>query len=694
MKVMLPSRIVVLTTGMALFSQVLNAQNNIQLFTPIADRASANSTSYSTPYTMGSSTISVTCSGTPSVTLARTADGTGNLLVDNNIFVTVTQGTSTITSSTNVCPYIQGQDNPGQGIYTNNCYAGNWRTDAYGENANLTSSDTWALTDGVAPIVLDSYISSVVQGTPFTLTVSMLDEGGQLASSSIYLTTSCTINGVSAGTIGGNPINGPQGSSQSFTFNPNTDGLKGVQFGYDVTGALQTLADGSPSTGAIPQVSDAPIDPSSFQPNFLAYTSFATANCMVHTGELLADGVTPACKLYTLLCIDPTNQKPIAGANCPWSSQANEVVNDRFDGPAFQLYDIHAKNGGVVHEGIGFLMASDDWSIQGAFPSSTNCGFDPNSGPIANLPCPLNLLTSFTGPGIFSGTGLTTNPNSEFISIYGIPEDKTEVSIAHAKSGFWVNTSTPTLSFEVHAPNLTPLTKSNISYPYINVNGVKSTVPGADSYRPQPVKSVSYGITAPGSVPNPLNEPISTDFTIVNSNAGCGAGLLNSLTQPDFEPAPVAYPSALPDGQYLIHYYAQDCAGTQELLFTMAPGTGVWSTGFYTTPIKVDTAAPGVTVNMPPFNNATLDGYKKGTSVYANYSCTDSDASHAPNTGSGLTRCGAKTYAAETTYSAGPYQSKLSTGSNGTGFTLSITATDGAGNSTISPTYTYKVTAN
>jgi hypothetical protein len=61
------------------------------------------------------------------------------------------------------------------------------------------------------------------------------------------------------------------------------------------------------------------------------------------------------------------------------------------------------------------------------------------------------------------------------------------------------------------------------------------------------------------------------------------------------------------------------------------------------------------------------------------------------NTGSGLTHCGTHAYAPETTYDSGPLSSKLNTSSVGNNKTLTITAVDGAGNTT-SKTYTYNVT--
>ena len=50
-------------------------------------------------------------------------------------------------------------------------------------------------------------------------------------------------------------------------------------------------------------------------------------------------------------------------------------------------------------------------------------------------------------------------------------------------------------------------------------------------------------------------------------------------------------PSVLADGNYALHYFAQDCAGTEELKF-IPVGNGGWAAAFHTVPINVDTVVP------------------------------------------------------------------------------------------------------
>ncbi len=97
--------------------------------------------------------------------------------------------------------------------------------------------------------------------------------------------------------------------------------------------------------------------------------------------------------------------------------------------------------------------------------------------------------------------------------------------------------------------------------------------------------------------------------------------------------------SVAEDGQYLLHYFAQDCAGTEELQFTQTAGS--WSTSFYTFPINVDTVAPvvssGPTLSpAPSTNGGVANSYMIGQKVTATYSCTDDR--------SGIVECGTSTY--------------------------------------------------
>jgi hypothetical protein len=693
MKVQSSPRFLAIACVLILCTQASVAQTTFtQVFSAVDTRTSELTANYTTPDTYNTTTLSLTCSVSPIVaTLSgplMNSSGTapqlassnpllpgGNLLVDNNIFVSVTPQGGTASVPVNVCP-ATNYTAPGEGLYTNNCFTSAYVSAATAYNfppgpLGGQDPDTYELgaggptvdyAGGVPPIDISSLLVSGQQN----LTIAEEDEGGVLTASSIFLTTNCTVEGVTGpATISGNTIasgTSPQGLTQTFNFSTGLRQLVGFVYDLSTANTENTLNENT--NGAIPQTSDAPLDPTTFQPDLAPGTSFATSNCLIHTGELLPNG-NPACKLYTLECFTQTNTTP-AGAQCPVSSVANEVVEDIFDGPAFTLNDILTPDGRTFHEGIGLLMASETWSAS----DGGNCTFDPASG-LVELPCPQNLITSFSGPGKFGNSGQTTNPNSTFISVYGVPEDRTWVYVAGERPDHWVNTSTPKVHFRTEAPNFT-------KGAWIQNGNKLAPLPGAAKFIPAPIQSITYGLSTPGSVPLPINEPIMGD-TVLQSKANCAGGHFTAPTVPYFVPPAQTLPS-MPDGHYLLHYYAKDCAGTQELLFTQAANPGSWSTNFYTYPINIDTTPPVVNGPVLP----TSAPFRVGSLVYATYSCTDATS------GSGVVRCGGNFYAPETTYNTGTLKDRVDTRLPGP-HQFTVFAVDGAGNSS-SQTVSYTVT--
>ena len=715
MKFNFPSRFLATIAGAIVLTQAVNGQvNSTQLFGPVYARKSSPLAGYSpdnasfpgNPYTFSSQMVSLTCGPTPTASLSgplMLGDGSGpagtvvngvvvlqpggNLLVDNTLLVTVTPSGKSAGPTQNVCTGgaddgYWGATSPNPPNLTNNCFVPNYRTyltpilglnpDTAQINVGTVQNPILETPDyiggvpayvGVVPQI--TFDSQLVPNTQENVVIDLSDEGGDVVSSSIFLTTNCTINGVSGGSFSGNPINGSQdsGTQQAFTFNSDTVGKKGVQFGYDVTGALLDNDLGKNKDGSIPQVFDSPVDPSAFQSVYVPKTPFATSNCLVHNGEVLADGVTQACKLYTLDCLNPVDNT-LQGANCPVSSKSNEKVQDNFDGPTFSLFPIVNSAGKLItHEGIGFLMASENWA-----PPGGQCTFEQASG-LSAVPCPQNLLTDFSGPGGFQGTGLTANPNSTFISIYGVPQPLTAVDLQGAKGGNWVNTSSPQISFSSTPPNFT-------KGAYTSVNGVLVPLPNVAQFVPAPIKSITYGISLYPSVPSPitepaLNDPITgTDITIAN---GTSPTTFSAPTEPSFKPSPQTLAS-VPDGQYLVHYYATDCSGTQELLFYtsgVVNNEPVWHTSFYTLPVNVDTTFP--TLTFVPQNPS----YKVGTTQTVTYYCTDATS------GSGVTHCGSNAFPLGTfdTRPVGTLSFKINANKVGS-YSIAFTAVDGAGNTT------------
>lgn len=663
------------------FAQGLIAQTSIQLFSAVNTRQSLSTTTYANLSVFNSSTVNLTCSTAPIVATlsgplmngAGTApqldsssqlQAGGNLIVDNVLLVTATPTSTNVAGpTTNVCvggsfaTSYNGETIPTSPVdLRESCFTsgyGNVANSILGDDTDTTiapgGSQTVDAVGGVAPIDISALLTSGTQN----VTVGLGDGGGILASSSIFLTTNCTQGGVTGpATVTGNPISTggtPQGLTQNFNFNTGNNQVVG--FVYDVSGSNNANTLTANTNGAIPQTTDLPVDPTTFQPLFVPNTSFATSNCLIHSGELLPNG-NEGCKLYTLVCSNGTDPNA-AGALCPVSSVANEVVQDLFDGPAFSLPNIYTK-GDTFHEGIGFLMASEDWSSTKGGP----CTFDSASG-LQALPCPQNLLTDFSGPGKFATSGETDNPNSTFISIYGVPEDLTSIYVPSEWPGQWSNTHTPKVYLSSEAPNFT-------KGAWVRSGNTLVPLPGAANFIPAPIHSITYGISPANSIPTPLNEPVPGDQTLV-STANCAAGPFTSKTTPNFVPAAQTL-SSLPDGHYVLHYYAEDCAGTQELLFTQDSSQS-WSTNFYTREINIDTTAPAISsITLSPTGS-----YHLGAVAYANFSCSDA------STGAGVVLCGLNIFGTETTYSTGTLKIRLNTLSTGTK-SLVVYAIDGAGN--------------
>ncbi len=656
--------------GVGTAPPALMAQNSIQLFGPVNVRLSATGTGYGAQTAnFNSTTLNLNCAASPiKAVLSSSPDGTGNLLVDNNINVTVSAGETT-TGPINAC--VGGVVGSPTKAPIQNCFSKYYMDTASAGTLTGLSPDPYVAAGGVAPIDIGpSLVSGQVQ-----VKIDLADEGGYLTNSTLFLNTNCTQGGVTGpALISGNPINSnnptPDQLSQDFTFNPSTD--QQIGFEYDLTAALKA-GSLSITNGTIPQVGDSPIDPAIFQSVLAKGTSFATSSCLIHSGELLPSGA-PACKLFTLECKVGTGSTAL-GALCPVSTLANELFRDTFDGPAFTLSDIVVPNGPTFHEGIGFLMASEGWT-------GGPCTFDPASG-LQNLPCPQNLLVNFSGPGLYAGTGRTTHPNSTFVSVAQVPEPLTTVTLVGAlpgtdhvsgqmKSKYWFK-SDPIFKFSTQPPIL-----------------AGSGLPGAADFVPSPIASLTFGNTyVNGATPldqygHPLDcqtypyecpadnlppmpgDAISGETTLTDS-LGCP-----SPTSPGIPAATVFTPgqqtiSGLGEGYYLLHYYAQDCAGTEEFQFTQ-DNTASWSTHFYTVPFAVDKTAPAVIYQFIGGNGT----YQVGDNAYLDLYCTDNF--------SGVADCDGNGPGGQPQF--GFYSHAFDTSFPGTK-SLNLTATDYAGNQTV-----------
>jgi hypothetical protein len=209
-----------------------------------------------------------------------------------------------------------------------------------------------------------------------------------------------------------------------------------------------------------------------------------------------------------------------------------------------------------------------------------------------------------------------------------------------------------------------------------------TNLPGSASFIASPILSITYGISASNNVPSP-GAPASTD-TVVQNSIPCPAPA-NPVDPPATTFTTDSQDmSGLADGNYLLHYFAKDCAGTEELKFSQ-DGGGSWSTSYYTYPINVDTVAP-VVASGPLLSPATgtSGSYAVGQAVTATYSCTDER--------SGVVRCGDSTFSpGSTVLNTGTITSPVDTSTPGAK-TYTVTVIDAAGNQS-SASANYVVTA-
>jgi hypothetical protein len=641
----------------ALAPKLVAQNSSIQLFGPVDVRLSQSGAGYGASADIfNTTTLNLSCSASPTAVLSSTPDGSGNVLVDNNIYVSNPTANN---GPTNVC--TGGTSD--QGGTLQDCFTPNYQSAANQGNITNADPDSSVATWGVPPINISTFL---VPNEQQQLQINLEDEGGYVASSSVYLITNCTSGGVNGGAlISGNTIPPSKPTTvqldQDFTFNPVTGSQIG--FEYDLSGAYSANTLTINASGVNPQVGDSALEPLVAYPLQVSGTSFATSMCLIHSGELLNG--QPACKLFTLECTTGTGSTA-TGAQCPVSTLSNEVLKDVFDGPSFTLPDIATPSGTTFHQGMGFLMASEGWA-------GGPCTFDPASN--LNLSCPQNLLTSFTGPGSFNAGGQTTHPNSTFITIARVPEDLTTVTPTNSSGspvnlgpGNWTNNTAPYVMLSSQVPNL-----------------AGTSVTGTATFVPSPINTITWGVSYGATAPAP-GTTSGTDSSFANSQT------CSTTIPPPGGPIPPALatpaePLSLTqgDGEYLVHYFAQDCAGTQELLFanTMGDGTGSWSTNYYTFPINLDTVAPevvsGPTLSPPP---DTLGNYQVGETVIATYDCTDDR--------SGIVSCGTHTYSSAGTLDTGALTTTVNTLSTGTK-TFKVTAVDAAGNTSTSQLVSYNV---
>jgi len=647
--VSLNSRAVCAGVCIAASAILAQAQNVIPVFPAVDVRFSTNGTSLTNLNTFGSAAFNLSCpsSGISAILSGPLPTGSStptNLLVDN--YISLTEGSTT----TNLCgPAGPGSEgNPAscfRSAYSNNPIVGTDPDYPDGPNGPL------GVVGGVAPISIASYLA----GGSNTVTFDEVDFGGYLAASSINLITNCTSEGVSSGKVTGTPISSTPTAAQltqNFSFSGTTGKVVGLLFDLSTAQSQGTL---TVTNGTTPTTVDQALNPAAF-PALVKGTSFATSQCLIHLGEQYNG--SPACKLFTLTCTTGTGNAG-SGLNCPKTSSRNIVIQDVFDFPPLSLPDIVYTDGNfseTFHQGFGFIETSENW-LGGP------CTFETGSDQLFS--CPENILTVFSGPGTGKGTG-TSQPgiNSEFISVGPVPLYRTHVDLSPwSANQMWVNSHDITATFNTRSPILPA-----------NFNGGD-----LNDFKAAPPYSITYGVAPLAGYPSvPSTEfPVPGDQSILYPG-GCPAP--GTPAPAIWEPAPVTI-HVNADGQYLLHYFATDCAGTEELYFRQ-DNTGSWYTTFYTAIMFVDTVPPkviyGPVLSCADGTQSCIAGTLPDGSLIFYRNSKVKITSQCSDDFSDVAKCGSANYSNPVT-NPPPGSFSIDTSKQGT-FTYSINVTDAAGN--------------
>jgi hypothetical protein len=784
----------------------------IKLFDSTEVQLSFNGVSFINLYNIGSSSLNLSCPASPTAFLSGTPGyfpgiegGTGplgNVFVDNFVLLEI-NGTpvTTYLGSFNNGPvgYSAVYQNPNNGLGLASppgnvcqgtdafpdtvggntypeCFSAAYRSNVgsiLGENSDSIANGglpNGGAAAGIPALDIHTFFAAAEgEGTgPFAIpaTISAVDAGGFVASSTFFLVTNCSQSGItSGGSITGVPITGNTGSqTQTFTF----DSSPGQDISFTTSDAVAVQQGTYSPTGVVPIVTDIGISQIAFS-GLIAGTSAAPAVCLRLTGEKDSQG-NQLCKGFLLQCFSPANGT-ISGDNCD-SQTAGLLTRNLYDSAQFAspdgpvngtnyLYNggatdactyfvsvqRHLTNGACAPSsppgprpstlmGAGFLLGGDRWLEQtppmsGMF-SAANCPF---TGVLAGDLCPLDTLTLFKGAADSYPGGGVGGRNSVYVPVVNMPLPFTQVTLSGERedertlcgeredertlcseredertlSGERKDERTlsgerkdeRTLSGErenertsrdangwVNSASVANAKAKFVSNAATYVES--ATDPLANRFKPAAPYSLTFGLS-PASMPVPDTPyPVAGDVTNLNkfTNPGFEAPMCNigGTTPMMFRSDSGTHLNNLAEGVYNLHYYATDCALTEELLFNptaaqLTDPTANWAK-FPVLTFGVDTNSPTITTPVVSVSNSEM--------VTATYSCSDTGSAIV---NSGIAQCGPFAQALSGTPLEGPPSVNITdtTFPNALGpHTVTVTAKDAAGNAA-SSTVSYSV---
>jgi hypothetical protein len=548
----------------------------IRLFDPLNVANSNPGLSDANPLTFASTTLTLSCLASPTALLSSSPDGTGNVLVDN--FVTLAVSGIPFGSGLPAGNVCTGGQNEGNG--QQDCFTANYQSPAGQGQLNGDDPDTFT---NAGNSVLQTYPSNAggvspinVQGAffsgPQTAAFSLLDGGGFVTSTTLYLVTSCSLTNASSGTETGNSVS--QQPSQTLNFDTVVGNLDVYSFDYSLVlpGSINNF-------NATPVVTNNSITPAEYAA-LVASTPFANTTC-IPLASLAGN-----CALKTQVCTLPGGGAA-SGANCPQTSAPDFLFTSTFD-PVTALSNPNSI--------FGFLEFND-------------AGSCPLEGAETGSSCPQNGLVSFSGPGMNTGRTGAGSTNSSRIVVAGITPPTTTVTVlpfySTGPASGWTN-GNPTATFVGNPAAITGIFTAPINF--IDY-GINPTIQGEPPTFPIPFSGNStFG--ADNVLPNPATCPAS--YTVAPL---------------PFTPAQVSLGTFADGSSNLLHYSSTDCAATHELQFTLTNGS--WSTNWKSLTLQTDTQHPAISITAPAASTA-YPAYQK---VKAAYACTDTESGVASCTG-------------------------------------------------------------
>ena len=642
------------TTGFAPFVVNLSgAFGAIKLYDGNTVQSSVSTASFSNLYTIGGSNLSLSCPSNPTAVISGTPDGSGFVLTDNYILLSI-NGSPVFTSlsangdSAEYSNSGQRAFPPGNVCQNSNAYPDSFNghtypecfSAAYRSNVNSlvrSTGDSIAnplnasiflngVAAGVPPLNVQTFLGTAEGNTPppFPLQVgiSSVDSGVFDVTSSMFLVTNCTIAGVvSGGTVQGSPITQQDANSQTQNFAFDT--AAGQNLTFTVSNAA-AIASGSTVNNVTPAATDYAVSQITFSNTLVDSTSAAPSVCLrvtAETGPADPSGQIYQCKGFQLLCFNPADGTT-SGNNCGSSTARNLIESAQFDSPDTPIpatiqntfftscahyLSLIGIDGMCASSspfgpnpsqliGPGLLMFGDS-------PTGPAC---PLAAPLDKGPCPLDALTALqAGSDITPVGGSVPTRNSIFVPVVNMPRPFTKVTLTgpvnpESASG-WLNSNQVTANFTSDAATYTPTATnppSNGFTPVAPYDLAFSSAPAS-----QPIPDTTYPL--PGATIN-YNQFTNPSFgTPFCNNGGTTPGSFSSNS------GSVLF--GLPDGTYNLIYQTTDCALTEELWFNPSPATvgnpsANWAS-FPTLLFGVDTAAPALSCSFLPASANGQNGW-------------------------------------------------------------------------------------